>query len=309
MENKNDIQKGLIIKSISGEYDCYIDDGSIVTCKPLGIFRLNKETPKVGDRVIVQNGMIQKIEKRKNDFERPVVSNITKNLVVTSVVEPDLNLNLLDRLVAVSEYSDITTILVFTKLDLVSDERKEELNLIFNYYKKIGYKVYTLPGDDEKLIKEEIKGNVCVLSGQSGVGKSTLVNLLANLSIKTGEISKALNRGKHTTRHTELIRINDGWLADTPGFGSLEIDMDEVALSQSFKEFFEVKCKFNGCLHLSEPGCKVRELVKSGEILRSRYDNYKQFIKEIRNEVVEYNKKEKKPEVVAYYKKMNKKGK
>jgi len=305
-----DNKKGLIIKSISGEYDCYLEDGTIVTCKPLGIFRLNKETPKVGDHVIVSHNSIVKIEKRKNDFIRPVVANITKNFIVTSVKEPDLNLNLLDRLISVSEYNDIETILIFTKNDLVvEEEEKKKLHQIYEYYQRIGYTVYLLPNQDQEKIVNEIKGNICVLSGQSGVGKSSLVNAIAALNIKTDEISKALGRGKHTTRHTELIHMKDGWIADTPGFGSIDLEMDETSLSQTFREFFETKCKYNGCLHLQEPGCKVREKVAQGEILKSRYENYLQFIKEIRDEVVEYNKKEKKPEVVQYYKKMNQKGK
>lgn len=303
--------KGLIIKSISGDYDCYLEDGNIITCKPLGIFRLNKITPKVGDYVIIENGKIAKIEERKNDFERPVVANISKNFIVTSVVEPDLNLNLLDRLISITEYNDIEAILLFTKMDLVDKDSEKEkyLNDIFDYYKKIGYKVYLLPEIDKDKVIDEIKNNICVLSGQSGVGKSTFINAVTGLNIKTDEISKVLGRGKHTTRHTELIRINDGWIADTPGFGNIELKIDEVSLSQSFVEFFRCKCKYNGCLHLKEPGCEVLNKLKDGEILKSRYDNYVQFIKEIRDEIVEYNKKEKKPEVMAYYKKMQKKEK
>lgn len=301
-------KEALIIKSISGEYDCYFDDGSIETCKPLGIFRLNKITPKVGDHVMVSDGMICKVLDRKNDFVRPVVANISKNFIVTSVVEPDLNLNLLDRLIAITEYNDIEGVLLFTKFDLVKDQALlEDLNKVVDYYKSIGYKVFKLPVESNKVL-EEIGDNICVLSGQSGVGKSTFINTITELNLKTGEISKALGRGKHTTRHTELIRIGNGWVADTPGFGSIDFSMDEVSLSHSFVEFFKTKCKYNGCLHLNEPGCMVKEKVKSGEIKKSRYDNYQLFIKEIRNEVVEYNKKEKKQEVVAYYKNYNSKG-
>ena len=316
---KTNNREALIIKSISGEYDCYFDDGSIETCKPLGIFRLNKITPKVGDHVMVSDGMISKIMDRKNDFVRPVVANISKNFIVTSVVEPDLNLNLLDRLIAITEYNDIEGVLLFTKFDLVSDKGLlDDLNKVVDYYKSIGYKVFftnaELQSDEAAAIVEnnkvleEIGDNICVLSGQSGVGKSTFINTITELNLKTGEISKALGRGKHTTRHTELIRIGDGWVADTPGFGSIDFSMDEVSLSHSFVEFFKTKCKYNGCLHLNEPGCMVKEKVKSGEIRKSRYDNYQLFIKEIRNEVVEYNKKEKKQEVVAYYKNFNSKG-
>ena len=217
-------------------------------------------------------------------------------------------MNLLDRLIAITEYNDIEGVLLFTKFDLVKDqELLLDLNKVVDYYKSIGYKAFKLPEESGKVI-DEIGNNICVLSGQSGVGKSTFINAITELNLKTGEISKALGRGKHTTRHTELIRIGNGWVADTPGFGSIDFSMDEVSLSHSFVEFFKTKCKYNGCLHLNEPGCMVKEKVKSGEIKKSRYDNYQLFIKEIRNEVVEYNKKEKKQEVVAYYKNYNSKG-
>ena len=272
--------KGLIIKSISGEYDCLLSNNEIRTCKPIGIFRLKKITPKVGDNVEVEDNSIISISERKNDLIRPFVSNVDKAFIVTSIVEPDLNLNLLDRLIINTEYNNIEPILLFSKIDLISEFNKYEN--ILNYYKKIGYKVFLLPNDINE-IKQEIKNSVSVLCGQSGVGKSTFLNLVTDLNIKTGEISKALGRGKHTTRHTELIKTCDGLIADTPGFGTLDLEMDEVSLSQNFKEFFEVKCKYNGCLHLNEPGCIVKEKVESGEILKSRYDNYLLFIKEIKD--------------------------
>lgn len=280
--------KSLIIKSISGEYTCLLENGDKKVCKPLGIMRHNKVTPKVGDHVVIENDMIVDVEERINDFERPCVSNVTKAIVVTSVKEPELNLNLLDRLLAIIEYNDIEIVLIFTKMDLVKKEELDNLNNIFNYYRKIGYKVYTLPGDDEEYILDEIKNNICVLAGQSGVGKSTMLNVVADLNIKTNEISKALGRGKHTTRHTELIKVGEGWVADTPGFGVVDFNMDEISLAQNFREFFETKCKFNGCLHENEPGCGVKEKVTNGEILKSRYDNYLFFLKELRNEHPDY---------------------
>ena len=276
--------EGLIIKSISGDYDCLVD-GNVITAKPLGIFRHHNCSPKVGDKVIIENGKISKILPRINDLIRPNVSNINKALIVTSLVEPDLNLNLLDRIIANVEYNDIESILIFSKRDLVKD-----MSVYFdalNYYKEIGYKVYLLP-DDALLIKEEIQNNICVLAGQSGVGKSTFVNLLSDLNIKTDSISKALGRGKHTTRHTELLRIGEGWIADTPGFGTLDLDMSEVDLSHSFREFFATKCKFNGCLHINEPGCNVKSKVENNEILKSRYENYLAFIKEIKAKPKKY---------------------
>lgn len=276
--------EGLIIKSISGEYDCLVN-GEIITTKPLGIFRHHNMSPKVGDKVLIEKGMISKILPRKNDLIRPFVSNVDKALIVTSLVEPDLNLNLLDRIIANVEYNDIESVLIFSKADLVKDLSVYEN--ILNYYKSLEYNVYLLPQDANN-IKDIIQNNICVLAGQSGVGKSTFVNLLSNLNIKTDNISKALGRGKHTTRHTELLKIENGWIADTPGFGTLDLDMSEVDLSHSFKEFFETKCKFNGCLHLNEPGCNVKVKVENNEILKSRYENYLAFIKEIKAKPKKY---------------------
>lgn len=272
--------EGLIIKLISGEYTCLLANGEERVCKPIGLFRLNKTSPKVGDRVDIEDTTITNVSVRKNELIRPSVANVDKALIITSLVEPDLNLNLLDRLIANIEYNNILPILIFSKVDLVSDIDKYDY--IFKYYKKIGYKVYLLPLEKE-LIKEELKDSISVLVGQSGVGKSTMLNLFSNLNLKTDTISKALGRGKHTTRHTELILVAGGFVADTPGFGSLDLDMDEVSLSHNFKEFFATKCKFNGCLHINEPGCIVKAKVEQGEILKSRYDNYLQLIKEIRD--------------------------
>ena len=271
--------EGLIIKLISGEYTCLLSNGEERICKPIGLFRLNKTSPKVGDKVEVEENTITKLSERKNELIRPSVANVDKAFILTSLVEPDLNLNLLDRLIASIEYNNIKPILVFTKLDLVN---KDDYDYIFSYYKKIGYDVYLLPLEKD-LIKKELKDSISVLVGQSGVGKSTMLNLFSSLNLKTDTISKALGRGKHTTRHTELLHICDGYVADTPGFGSLDIEMDEVSLSHNFKEFFASKCKYNGCLHLEEPGCMVKEKVQSGEILKSRYDNYLQLIKELKD--------------------------
>lgn len=277
--------EGLIIKSISGEYDCLLEGNDVITCKPLGIFRLKKISPKVGDKVLIENKMITSILPRKNELVRPFVSNVSKAFIITSIVEPDLNLNLLDRLISNVEYNSIETILVFTKADLVKD--LSIFDNIFTYYRKLGYQVYILPNEVYN-IKKEMKDNISVLVGQSGVGKSTMLNLLTDLNLKTDNISKALGRGKHTTRHTELLKVCDGWIADTPGFGNLELDMDEVSLSHTFREFFQTKCRFNGCLHLNEPGCNVIKKIENKEILKSRYDNYISFIKEIRERPKKY---------------------
>lgn len=275
--------QGLIIKIISGDYFVKVND-EIIKCKPLGVFRHKKVTPKVGDIVEVEDNTITKIQERKNELIRPVVANIDKVFIVTSLVEPDLNLNLLDRIICQAEYNNIEIILVFTKVDLTDPNK---YNNIFDYYKSLNYKIYLAPNDFE-LIKKEINDNVCVVAGQSGVGKSTLINLFDNFNIKTDEISKALGRGKHTTRCSELLQVGSGYIADTPGFGMVDLDMDLVSLSQSFKEFFECKCKFNPCLHLNEPHCQVKEKVNNNEILKSRYDNYLDFVEEIKKKKIKY---------------------
>lgn len=276
------MDKGLIIKAISGEYVVSIKDKEY-TCKPIGLMRYKSITPRVGDICEIENvdgaWVIKSIEKRKNELLRPIISNVDKVIIVTSLVEPNLNLNLLDRFICQAEYSDIPIVLVFSKADLVN---LDDYNNIINYYRNLGYKTYITPTEVKEL-KKEFHDSICVLVGQSGVGKSNLVNFLdLGFNLKTGEISDALGRGKHTTRHVELLRVEGGYLADTPGFGALDLEMDEATLSQTFKEFFKLKCKYNPCYHLTEPGCKIKEEVEKGNILRSRYENYLLFLKEIK---------------------------
>lgn len=286
-------KSGLIIKSISGEYVVLVGNDTY-TCKPIGLFRYKGISPRVGDKCTIEivDGawVIKEIKKRKNELVRPVVANVDKVIIVTSLTEPDLNLNLLDRLICQVEYIDIPIVLVFSKADLVKiDDYKE----VIDYYESLDYKVYLTPFEVNAL-KEEFNDCICVLAGQSGVGKSNLINFLdLGINLKTGEISNALGRGKHTTRHTELYQIGGGYLADTPGFGALDLEMDEATLSQTFKEFFKLKCKYNPCFHLQEPGCKIKEEVEKGNILKSRYDNYLLFLREIKEAKKRniYNKK------------------
>lgn len=280
------MKKGLIIKSISGEYHINIS-GEIYICKPRGVFRYEGKTPKVGDVVeIDDNSIITKLYPRKNDLVRPFVSNVDKAFLVFSVKEPDLNLNLLDRLLAIMEYNDIESIIVFSKIDLLSNGEKNDFIKIKDYYNKIGYKTYETDNInyDEEILNE-FNNCICFLAGQSGVGKSSFLNKVnEELELKTNEISKALGRGKHTTRHTELYRVHGGYLADSPGFGIVEFgDMDLLSLSHAFVEFFEnsSECKFSKCLHINEPKCAVKEKVENGEILKTRYENYLLFNKEI----------------------------
>ena len=283
---------GLITRLISGEYQvkCGLE---YYVCKPRGVFRHKNLAPLVGDKceIDVESKTILNILPRKNTLIRPNCSNVDKVFLVFSVVEPDLNLNLLDRMLAYYEYNDIESIIIFTKLDLIKDDKTlNELNDVKSYYEKIGYKVYLSKKDlSFDIVSDDVKDSICVFAGQSGAGKSTLLNLFG-FNQKTDQISYALGRGKHTTRHSELLEVKDGFIADTPGFGILELDMDIVSLSQMFREFFKYsdECKFGGCTHINEPKCKIKELVDSGEIRKSRYENYLVFANEIKTRKVKY---------------------
>ena len=286
--------RGLIIKAISGEYTIIDQENKIHVAKPRGLFRFKEHAPKVGDWVEfdAKHKVIQKIAQRRNELNRPVIANVDKVFLVFSVREPDLNLRLLDRLLAIIEYMDIEIVIVFTKLDLLAD--RGDFDQINEYYRSIGYKTYLsgLNAIPVKEIKAEIDGYISVLAGQSGAGKSTLLNALdPSFQLKTDVISRALGRGKHTTRHVELLRVEGGWIADTPGFGNIDFDIpDLLTLSHSFREFFahSDKCKFNRCLHLDEPGCAIKDMVADGVILHSRYQNYALFYREV--EIILKNK-------------------
>lgn len=287
------MSKGIITCLIAGEYTVFDQEKNIfVKAKPRGIFRKRNENLKVGDNVEydISSGMpsITKVYPRINDLNRPSIANVEQAFIVFSVKEPSLNLNLLDRFLVILEYSKITPIIVFNKWDLLEDSEIKEIDEIYNYYHELGY--LTLKTSAQLLLIDQlenyINNHISVITGQSGVGKSSLLNVIEpSLNLNTNTISKALNRGKHTTRHTELLKIKDGWVADTPGFGIMDFSqMDECDIAHSFVEFFSVSrnCKYNCCLHLNEPQCEVKRLIKEGDIKLSRYENYKQFIEEIR---------------------------
>ena len=295
------MSKGLVIRLIAGEYKVYdLDTKIIINAKPRGVMRIKSSAPKVGDYVdftlINENsGIIEKIEERRNDLIRPYISNIDQAFVIFSVKEPDLNLNLLDKFLVTLEYNNIKPIIVFNKWDLLNNEEIKTTKEIISYYESIGYKTIITSCNELVLndLKDYIKNKISVFTGQSGVGKSSLLNLIdPNLSIETNEISMALGRGKHTTRHVELLQIEDGWVADTPGFGTIDFEgMEKIDLAQNFIEFFKHSscCKYNGCLHINEPACKVKELVNENVILKSRYDNYLVFINDLGKDKKEYD--------------------
>ena len=271
--------KGRIIKNISNDYT--IDsNGNIHICKPRGKFRNDSIKPLVGDIVTFDedNNYILDIDKRKNELIRPSIANIDVAVIVTSVKKPDFDSHLLDKTLTIISYNNIEPIIYFTKLDLLNDKERKEIDKIIEYYKTIGYKVIS---DKDELMKE-IKGKTVVFTGQSGAGKSTLLNKInPGLSLKTDEISDYLGRGKHTTRHTELYNINDTFIADTPGFSKIDfIGMTPIEIRDNMKEMFNnlKYCKYDDCMHINEDGCGVIKLVEEGKILESRYKNYRNFI-------------------------------
>ena len=275
--------QGRVIKLISNKWTVLTDNGLLLECSCIGKFKYLKESPLVGDLVIVdeKNKVINKILPRKNVLIRPPVANIDQALILTSTIEPSFSSNLLDKMLVIIEYNNIKPIICFTKYDLLED--KTYIDSVIEYYKKIGYDVFI--NDEIDNIKNILNKNVSVLTGQTGVGKSSLLNRLKeNLNLKTGEISKALGRGRHTTRHVELLKIEDGLVADTPGFSSLDfIGMNKNDIKDNFIEFYENqdKCKYQDCMHIKEDGCYIKEMLKEKTILDSRYDNYKKFIEQI----------------------------
>lgn len=273
--------EGRIIKNISNDYVVKVDN-KLYTCKPRGKFRISNLTPLVGDIVEIDNNnnYIIDIKKRKNSLIRPSVSNIDKAIIVTSV-KPKLDTNLLDKLLVLTMYNNIEPVICFTKLDLLNLEELKEINNVINYYESIGY--VTVKNTQIDKIKSILKNNLSVFVGQSGAGKSSLLNKLdSKLELKTNEISKALGRGKHTTRHVELFEVCEGLVVDTPGFSSLDLSsLSNMDIRDNMKEMFDNldKCKYRDCMHYKEDGCYVKSLVDDNVILKSRYDNYISFLR------------------------------
>lgn len=272
--------QGKIIKQISNDYTVLIDDKEYI-CKPRGKFRKMNLTPLVGDEVEINNEhYILEIKPRKNELTRPAIANIDEAVIITSLKEPDFSSNLLDKLLAIIEFNNIKPIIIFTKYDLLTQEEKQEINVYIDYYKKIGYETYM--NDELKQISKIFKNKVSVFTGQTGAGKSTLLNNLnKKLNLKTDKISLALGRGKHTTRHTELLEVAGGLVADTPGFSAIDFkEMTNEDIRDNFIEFnkYRHECPFNDCMHVHESECNIRKKVDDGTILKSRYDNYIKFI-------------------------------
>lgn len=272
--------KGRIVKIISNDYTVS-SNNKLFICKSRGLFRNQNIKPLVGDIVEFDelNNYILKVLPRKNSLIRPPIANIDQALIVTNV-KPSFDTNLLDKLLCIIEYNNIIPIICFTKLDLLNEEELININKYITYYKKIGYQVFINTEIEE--IKKIFNDKITVLTGQTGAGKSTLINKLdSKFNIKTGEISKALGRGKHTTRHVELHKLYNGLVADTPGFSNVDFDdMSKEDIRDNFIEFNEYKdnCKFRDCMHKNENICEIKNKVEEKEIIESRYENYLNFI-------------------------------
>ncbi|MCH5316342.1 MAG: ribosome small subunit-dependent GTPase A [Eubacterium sp.] len=284
--------QGKIIKGIGGFY--YVETAETVyECKPRGNFRKQNIVPLVGDDVEISLGenaenRIENILQRKNTLVRPPLANLDQLFIVSSTVEPAVNTFIIDRMIAIAEYKNIEPVIVFTKIDL--DDSYIEYKKI---YEASGFKTIVCCNKDGRgaeQVRELLKGKISAFTGNTGVGKSSLLNAIdADLALKTGETSKRLGRGKHTTRHCELYKVGGGYVADTPGFSSLDLERCETILKDElfdcFREFepYFGKCKFSTCAHINEKGCAVCEAVKDGRVQKSRHDSYVQLYNEVKD--------------------------
>ncbi|MFD2044055.1 ribosome small subunit-dependent GTPase A [Ornithinibacillus salinisoli] len=291
--------EGRIIKALSGFYYVQTTDG-VYQCKGRGVFRKKKITPLVGDFVTFDiddnnEGYITQVKPRTTELVRPPIANINQAIIVSSATMPEFSTTLLDRFLVLIEAKGLKPIIFITKIDAIDEVTRENINNYKKEYESIGYTVELFsakkPTELEKM-KQYFSSSVSVIAGQSGVGKSSLLNVLnPQLLLKTADISKSLGRGKHTTRHVELMEVGGGLVADTPGFSALDFDELELAeLPHCFPEMRERsdECKFRGCMHLKEPKCAVKQAVESGDIASYRYDHYVSFADEIQSRKPRY---------------------
>jgi len=274
---------GIIMKALSGFYYVDTGDGKTITCKGRGKLRHQKVTPLVGDRVEIScldedTGTVDTILPRVNQFRRPMVANIEQMVIIASGAIPVTDPFLIDRMITIAESKQSTPIICFNKCDL---ERADQLVQI---YADAGFQTLQISaetGEGIEALAAAISGKVSAFTGNSGVGKSSILNALCpGLSLQVGEVSEKLGRGRHTTRHVELVRIGEALVADTPGFSAFDVEQMEwipkEELEKTFREFgpYRECCRFIGCAHGKEKGCAVREAVDRGEIARSRYQSY-----------------------------------
>ncbi len=287
--------QGKIIKGIAGFYYVHAAESGIYECKAKGIFRKEKIKPLVGDNVCIEvldegekTGTITEILPRNNTLIRPAVANVDQALVIFAVNRPKPNFNLLDRFLLMMAYQEVETVICFNKQDIASLEEKEELLRIYADYGARILFTSARAGEGVEEVLSVLRGKTTTVAGPSGVGKSTLINLLCPEAVmETGEISRKIDRGKHTTRHSELFYVEGGtYLMDTPGFSSLLLpDMEKEELKEYFPEFlkYEPNCRFNGCMHVHEPGCGVKEALEKGFISSRRYQSYLEFLEELKD--------------------------
>ncbi len=286
--------QGKIIKGIAGFYYVHVEGHGVYECKAKGIFRKDNIKPLVGDNVLVDvldegemAGNIREILCRRNALLRPAVANVDQALIIFAIVKPNPNFNLLDRFLIRMERQKLPTVICFNKQDIASPEEKEALR---QSYETCGYEVLfvsALENEGLEQVKEVLSGKTTTVAGPSGVGKSSLINRLSpKANMETGEISAKTERGRHTTRHSEMIALGDGsYIVDTPGFTSLDIsEITKEELGQYYPEFtkYEPSCRFRGCAHMSEPTCGVKEAVSEGKISPVRYGNYRVLYEELK---------------------------
>lgn len=287
--------QGKIIKGIAGFYYVYVEGHGTYECKAKGIFRKDHVKPLVGDDVVMdvldegeRLGNISEILPRRSALIRPAVANVDQAMIIFAIVKPNPNFNLLDRFLIRMERQNLPTIICFNKQDIASAQEKEALR---QSYETCGYHVLfisALENEGLEQVKELLSGKTTTVAGPSGVGKSSLINRLApKANMETGEISAKIERGKHTTRHSEIIALGEEtYIMDTPGFTSLDIsEITKEELGQYYPEFvqYEPCCKFSGCAHISEPSCGVKEAVAEGKISTVRYENYKVLYQELKD--------------------------
>lgn len=287
--------QGKIIKGIAGFYYIHAENGQVYECKAKGAFRKQKIKPLVGDMVRIavldeaeHLGNVEEILPRKNELIRPAVANIDMALVIFAAAKPEPNFNLLDRFLCMMEFQNVPVTICFNKTDLVDEEKIEEYRRI---YEPAGYRLMstcTRTGEGVDAVKALLHGKTTTVAGPSGVGKSSLINALqSDVQMQTGVISDKIDRGKHTTRHSEIVPVmEDSYIMDTPGFSSMDVPgFEKEDLWICFPEFreYEPYCKFQGCSHINEPDCGVKEALAEGKISSVRYENYKLLYEELKN--------------------------
>lgn len=287
--------QGKIIKGIAGFYYIHAENGQMYECKAKGAFRKQKIKPLVGDMVRIavldeaeHLGNVEEILPRKNELIRPAVANIDMALVIFAAAKPEPNFNLLDRFLCMMEFQNVPVTICFNKTDLVDEEKIEEYRRI---YEPAGYRIMstcTRTGEGVDAVKALLHGKTTTVAGPSGVGKSSLINALqSDVQMQTGVISDKIDRGKHTTRHSEIVPVmEDSYIMDTPGFSSMDVPgFEKEDLWTCFPEFreYEPYCKFQGCSHINEPDCGVKEALAEGKISSVRYENYKLLYEELKN--------------------------